>query len=189
MKKLFAVCLLTLGIVCYAGCTKSGNDNVCRILGVVLDSTKEGKKIFLVPVDGPQDAAHVDSAVIKDGKFEFTKDSTGMEIIRLDYHFRDNVQELLVVTEPGEVNVVIGPNSTTAGTPQNDSLQVWKDQIIRRNNAYNQLRLKNDKSPTDSVTRQLKEMQREYLSFNKTFRARQPEGVFKDFMKRMTGEK
>lgn len=188
MKKLFIFCLLALGLVSYTGCSKTGGNGECHISGVVPDQTKAGKKIFLVPVDGIQDAAHVDSVVIKDGKFAFDKDSTGMYVIRLDYHYRDNVQELLVVTEPGEVKVTIGPNSTTAGTPQNDSLQVWKDQVITRNIAYNKLRYQNDKHPVDSVTNRLKEMQKEYAAFNKAFCNRQPDGVFKNFLRRITGE-
>lgn len=184
MRRILIFSLLALGLITYASCEKQSNKNTCHISGIVTDSTKNGKKIFLVPVDGAQDAAHVDSTVIKDGKFEFTKDSTGMEIIRLDYHYRDNVQELLVVTEPGEVKVTIGPNSTSSGTPQNDSLQAWKDNIIRRNIAYNRLRMQNDKTPNDSITEKLKTMQEEYKTFNKAFRDRQPNGVFKNFLAR-----
>ena len=189
MRNLYIYSILACCLFVFLGCSSSSRSAECRIHGIVPDKSKEGIKVFLVPVDGVQDAAHVDSTVIKDGKFEFTKDSTGMGVIRLDYHYRDNVQELLVVTEPGDVNVTIGPNSTTAGTPQNDSLQAWKDQIIRRNVAYNQLRYQNDRHPSDSATNKLKAMQKDYLSFNKAFRSRQPAGVFKDFLKRITGEK
>lgn len=179
MKKLFIFCLLTFGIVCYAGCTRSGDDNVCRIIGVVPDSTKEGKKIFLVPFEGPQDAAHVDSVVIKDGKFEFVKDSIGVEIIRLDYHFRENTQELLVITEPGEVHVTIGANSTTSGTPQNDSLQVWKDLMISQNMAFNQLR---KKKPNEA---EIRDFQSNFSKLNRAFIERQPSGMLKDFLSKM----
>ena len=36
-------------------------------------------------------------------------------------------ENLLVITEPGETYVTIGPVSSSRGTPQNDSLQVWKN--------------------------------------------------------------
>lgn len=185
MRNLFIISALALLLLSLSGCSKKTSPTESHISGVVTDASKEGKKIFLVPVDGLQDAAHVDSTVIKDGKFEFTKDSTAMEVIRLDYHFRENVQELLVVTEPGEIEVTIGPNSTTAGTPQNDSLQVWKDQIIRFNTTYNRLRMQNDSLHNDSITQRLKAMQAEYKALNKAFYERQPEGVFKDFLKRL----
>lgn len=184
MRNLFIISIFVLTLLTLTGCNNTASTTESHISGVVTDPGKEGKKIFLVPVDGLQDAAHVDSTVIKNGKFEFTKDSTAMEVIRLDYHFRENVQELLVVTEPGEVKVTIGPNGTTAGTPQNDSLQVWKDNIIRLNTTYNRLRMQNDKAPKDSITQRLKAMQAEYKAFNKAFYDRQPEGVFKDFLKR-----
>ncbi len=188
MRQFCVYYILTFCLALLCGCSSLDSHSACRIHGAVPDKTKEGIKIFLVPVDGIQDAAHVDSTVIKDGKFSFDKDTTGMYIIRLDYHYRDNVQELLVVTEPGDVNVTIGPNSTTGGTPQNDSLQSWKDRIIRRNMNYNRLLFQYDRHPSDSLAAALKSLQKEYVLFNKTFYSRQPAGVFKDFLRRMTGE-
>ena len=43
----------------------------------------------------------VDSVVIENGTFEFTSDLNEMKVIRVDYHFRSGVQDLLVVSEPG----------------------------------------------------------------------------------------
>ena len=48
--------------------------------------------------------------------------------ILLDYHYRMGVQQLLVVGEPGTIQVVIDSVSHATGTPQNDSLEQWKAQ-------------------------------------------------------------
>jgi thiaminase len=40
------------------------------------------------------------------------------------------VERLLVVTEPGDLNVRIGRVSSSSGTPGNDSLEVWKKATI-----------------------------------------------------------
>ena len=188
MRNLLIISLLALGSLALTGCSKTASESICTIHGTVPDPSKEGKKIFLIPMFGKQDAEHVDSTVIKDGKFLFRSDSAEMKIIRLDYHYRDNVQELLVVTEPGELRVTIGPDSRCSGTPQNDSLQVWKDNIIHRNKAYNLLRLQYDRQPSDSAAARMKKMQADYKSFNHAFYSRQPAGILKDFLKKMVGE-
>lgn len=87
MKKLLSLttfCLLSILLV--MGCKPNVKGGVSHIYGTMESKQWDGKKIFLVPMFGPQDAAHVDSVVIKDGKFEFTADSTELKIIRLDYH-------------------------------------------------------------------------------------------------------
>lgn len=125
MKKLIGFLLLALMM---AGCGKNAvKSGECVIKGVVADTMLEGKRIFLVPLLGPTDAAHVDSVEIKDGKFEFRKDSVMMAKILMDYHYRFNTQVLLVVTDPGTVEVRIDTVSSAKGTPQNDVLQHWKD--------------------------------------------------------------
>jgi hypothetical protein len=49
-----------------------------------------------------------------------------MAKILLDYHYRMGIQPLLVVVEPGNVQVRVDSISSAVGTPQNDSLQQWK---------------------------------------------------------------
>ena len=81
---------------------------------------------FLVPFYGEKNANTVDSVEIKDGKFEFTTDSSKLYKILVDLRFRMGVQSLLVVGEPGDVKVTIDSVSHAVGTPQNDSLEKWK---------------------------------------------------------------
>ncbi len=189
MKKMILAAVFGLmavtSMVVMAGCKPTAK-KICVIHGTMESSRWDGKKIFLVPMFGLQDAAHVDSVVIKDGKFEFTADTTEMKVIRVDYHFRDGVQDLLVVSEPGDVKVTIGSNSISGGTPQNDSLQVWKDKVISFNTEYNKLRMQvRQGGSTDSLMAKGKEIQNAMREFNVAFAQRQPEGVFKNFLKNM----
>ncbi len=189
MKKIIAIVafgLMTVtSMVVMAGC-KATTKKTCRIHGTMESSRWDGKKIFLVPMFGLQDAAHVDSVVIKDGKFEFSADTLEMKMIRVDYHYRDGVQDLLVVTEPGDVKVTVGANSVSGGTPQNDSLQVWKDQMLKFNSEYNQLRMQaHNAGSGDILMTKGKEIQKALRDFNQSFAKRQPNGVFKDFLLRM----
>lgn len=191
MKKLLSLttfCLLSILIV--MGCKPNVKEGVSHIYGTMESKQWDGKKIFLVPMFGPQDAAHVDSVVIKDGKFEFTADSTELKIIRLDYHFRQGTQELLVVSEPGNVKVFIGRNSMTAGTPQNDSLQVWKVAVTKYNETYNQLRAEASKEGSDQLLlTKGKEIQKSLREFTGKMADRQPEGVLKKFLKLQAGRR
>lgn len=68
----------------------------------------------------------VDSMEITNGKFHFEPDSMQMYKILVDYHYRMGLQPLLVVGEPGIVNVIIDSISHATGTRQNDSLEKWK---------------------------------------------------------------
>lgn len=125
MRKLLGLILLAGVLV---GCNqKSAVSGECVIKGTVGNKMLEGKRIFLVPMYGPKDSAHVDSVEIKDGKFEFHKDTVMLAKILLDYRYRFNTQILLVVTDPGTVEVSIDSVSSAKGTPQNNVLQRWKE--------------------------------------------------------------
>ncbi len=174
MRKVL-LCMLALLPLFFLSCKTNSTKRICHIEGTISPNLN-GKKIFLVPARGIQDAAHVDSVVIKDGKFAFDKDTVGMYSIRVDYHYRDGLQELLVVTEPGNVKVIISSNSVSSGTPQNDSLQVWKDFMISQNMKFAQLK----QSGANEV--QIKEFQANFDKLNKAFAGRQKPGVFKDFL-------
>lgn len=182
-KKVFFLLLCVASLSIMMSC-QSNDKKLCRIHGVMESSRWNGKQIFLVPMFGPQDAEYVDSVVIKDGSFEFVADTTEMKVIRVDYHFRDGAQELLVVSEPGDVYVKIGANSTSHGTPQNDSLQVWKEHIERFNSEYNALRAQAHKDGNGNLLMTKgKEIQRELREYNAKMRENMKSGVFYDFLK------
>lgn len=119
-----------LVVAVMAACGDGTRNASCRIHGMVDDSRLNGKQIFLVPLED-NSAEAVDSVYIKDGKFEFATDTCHMAQIIMDYHFRDGVQRLLVVTEPGDISVRIGKVSSASGTRGNDSLEVWKQATER----------------------------------------------------------
>lgn len=127
MKNLMiGTCLLMAAVL--TGCNSETKiaTGTCHITGTA-NANLNGKKIFLVPMTRPATMETVDSVVVENGKFEFTADTCELSVIRMDYHFRSGVQDLLVVTEPGKVEVIIDSISSGKGTPQNDSLQSWKN--------------------------------------------------------------
>jgi hypothetical protein len=125
MKKLL-LCFMAVAVSVVLSCCHTDHGGRCRIVGVVNGEQYEGRRIFLVPLSGPATAETVDSVEIKDGKFCFVPDSAKIYKILMDYRFRMGLQPLLVVAEPGEVQVVIDSVSHATGMPQNDSLEQWK---------------------------------------------------------------
>lgn len=145
-RTLTAAVLLAAVTFVLAAC---GRDQY-RIHGRVTSNELEGIRIFLVPV-GHEEPWNVDSLEIHNHEFSFKGRKHWMCAIRLDRHHRDKGQNLLVATEPGDIYVTIGPNSTGGGTPQNDSLQVWKDLTIEKNLRYGELREAGRKDLADSL--------------------------------------
>lgn len=127
MRKLLYLVLVAAGCsqIC---CTHRGEEYVVK--GSTSQSRLNGEKVYLVPYGSPNmaDSLGVDSAVIKDGKFEF-RGHKGEFLARVtvDMKVRYGTQDLLIVTEPGEITVVIDSVSSGHGTPQNEALQTWKE--------------------------------------------------------------
>ena len=123
MKKLIVFFVAFATIV---SCTRHPEGR-CVINGTIDDpDNRDGEWIFIVP-QGPHEPSEVDSVLIDNGRFTFVTDQEKMGIIRVTMYRRLGLQDLLVVTEPGEVKVTISASSSCGGTPQNDSLQVWKE--------------------------------------------------------------
>lgn len=120
-----ALCLSVL-----SGCQKSEStqlpDGEFKIMGQLPAERYDSACLYLVPMEGPHPRP-VDSVFIgKDGKFEFTGNVEQMAVLRLSWHQRYGIQDLLVVTEPGLTHVTLDSVSSSYGTPQNDALQQWK---------------------------------------------------------------
>lgn len=119
---IFLICI-TMPVV---SCHRSPSE--FRIHGTVISpegKDLEGKYIFLVPL--PVVEENIDSVRIRNHRFEFRGDTAYMAELRIEMKHRMGTENLLVVTEPGDIRVTIGPRSSGEGTPQNDSLQVWKN--------------------------------------------------------------
>lgn len=127
MRKLFYLlfAFLCTGVVC---CTGNHKDEYV-IKGSTSQSRLDGERVFLVPYGTKafEDSIGVDSVVIKNGKFEF-RGHKGEFLARvtMDRRVRYGTQDLLIITEPGEITVIIDSVSSGKGTPQNDLLQAWK---------------------------------------------------------------
>lgn len=126
MKKLFylLLSLISTVVVC---CTGSHEEYVIK--GSTSQSRLDGERVFLVPygTKAYEDSLGVDSTVIKDGKFEFRgRKGEFLARVTVDKRVRYGTQDLLIITEPGEITVVIDSVSSGKGTPQNDMLQAWK---------------------------------------------------------------
>lgn len=126
MKKLFYL-LITFVAAAVLSCSHNNEEYVIK--GSTSQERLNGQRVFLVPYGSPtiEDSIGVDSTVIKDGRFEF-RGHKGEFLARVtvDKRVRYGTQDLLIVTEPGEITVVIDSVSTGTGTPQNDVLQAWK---------------------------------------------------------------
>ena len=153
MRKLFFLCCLAAIVALSAACDNS-EGKTCRIIGVAPDSFMEGQWVFLVPFSNAT-RANVDSTVVKDGKFEFHTDTMMMAKLLTAFRLQLDVQPLLVVVEPGDVEVTIASISSARGTPQNDSLQHWKELTERHNSEMSAFRDGIYKTHT-SVGRQFK---------------------------------
>lgn len=185
MKRLF-FCLGALAAMAAGGCSDgSRSAGTCRICGSVELERLEGVQIFLVPFSGPQDTAHVDSIPIRDLKFEFVTDTPMVAMLRLDYRHRMGVQELLVITEPGEVSVTIGPLSTCTGTPQNDSLQVWKRLTEKLNADWRPLNAMLRSCPADSaatIRARIDSLRADYRARSRQLCLNMGSGLLHDFL-------
>lgn len=148
--KFLAAALLSLLTACSGSNTQQGE---CRIHGTLPSDKWDGQYIFIVPSNKEQNIG-VDSTKIEGNSFELVTDKSYVGILRLHYRYRLHTQELLVVTEPGDVYAHIDTVSSCGGTPQNDSLQAWKQRTTeyRRKSRALTVAYKNFFSEGDSVS-------------------------------------
>ena len=183
--------IITIGLFSAMGCmvmSSCSSETVkkSRIHGTMESANWDGKKIYLVPMFGHVDAAYVDSTIIKNRKFEFATDSCEMKRITVEVTARYGTQDLLVVTEPGDIQVSIGKNSRAGGTPENDSLQVWKDQLMKYSAVLNLLS-KQEKYVNDTslLKSKRKAIISQITSYTEQMKKRMSSGPFKTFLEKM----
>ncbi len=186
MRRIFYAAMSVVALVTMIACTQEGKGN-CRIHGVVDNPQLNDKQIFLVPLED-NSAEAVDSVYIKDGKFEFVTDTCHMAQIIMDYHFRDGVQRLLVVTEPGDINVKIGQVSSASGTPGNDSLEVWKKATENHNREMGTFRRAaetakaTDKAKAEQLLAKVDSIHKAYKQYTRQMGAAIGKGALGDFL-------
>ena len=191
MKKILLCLMAATAMTMFYSC-QTKNANECRIYGVVPDEKFEGKRIFLVPFYGEKNANTVDSVEIKDGKFEFTTDSSKLYKILVDLRFRMGVQSLLVIGEPGDVKVIIDSVSHATGTPQNDSLEKWKvrtemhnRELMKMRKFAAELQAKGDSVQAKYIAQRADSFHLVYKNYTRQMAKNMKEGVLHDFLKDM----
>lgn len=192
MKKILLCFMAVAAATLFYSCQQ--NDGKCYIEGTVNGEQYEGKRIFVVPINGPKTAEYVDSMEITNGKFHFTKDytkdTTQMYQILLDYHYRMGVQPLLIVGEPGHLQVTIDSISSASGTPQNDSLQMWKEATEKYHQEYatynrtiGMLRERGLIEKADTMEQKAREFRISYKNYTRQLAENMKEGALHDFLK------
>lgn len=145
MKKI--IIMLLAGAVMLASCSQ---EKGYVIYGTVSNPELEGAQVFLVPLENAVKET-IDSVVIHNQMFEFRGTEEKMADIRIERFKRYGNENLLVVTEPGETFVTIGQVSSSRGTPQNDSLQVWKNLTMQYYQQSANLRKQGMKAEADAL--------------------------------------
>ncbi len=100
---------------------------VYTIQGTLPSSEYDGEWIYLAPLVNATTET-IDSVKIENSQFTFEGMNEEMRVIRMRMMLRHKFQELLVVTEPGLTTVIIDSVSSASGTPQNEALQLWKEE-------------------------------------------------------------
>lgn len=125
------------GIIAFAACamalTACDQTPLCHIHGTVPSEKWDGQYVFFVP-QYAKDSIGVDSTKITGHEFTFETTKKALYDVRLSWRTRYGIQNLLVATEPGLVEISLDSISHGGGAPLNDSLEAWK----RRTMAYNE---------------------------------------------------
>ncbi|HOO42995.1 MAG TPA: DUF4369 domain-containing protein [Bacteroidales bacterium] len=170
------------------------NQRTYEIKGTLPHEKYDGEYVFLLPLDGVMPRI-IDSVRIKDKSFVFTgkADSAQVKIIRLRPQLRLDIQELLVVQEPGEkIWVRLDSLSSSGGTRQNESLQAWKEAKMKADQTMYILRKMHEANENDStgtvIMQQWDKIQKEFSEYNRRFIEKNEGTAVGRFVKQMTGE-
>ncbi|MDD4514127.1 DUF4369 domain-containing protein [Massilibacteroides sp.] len=142
-----------------------------EINGEVIGKGYENEIIYLVPLKGAT-AETVDSTYIKNGRFHFSVslDSSDIRIIRTRPILRLKLEELLVVTEAGTVQVVLDSVSRAKGTPLNNLLQEWKEKKTESDRKRNELSFtRSENKDSVALKKDLLKTERNFSEYNYSF--------------------
>jgi peroxiredoxin len=135
--------LLVAGSLALTACN---NEPAYKISGII-ENVADGETVYLQEVQG-RDLMKLDSAVVKNGTFNFT----GRQDSTINCYITYTTDEIRMMTElfleNGNINVALSEESRVTGTPNNDIYQVFKDQFIALNKEMNEIY---QKARTDST--------------------------------------
>lgn len=179
LEYFWLLCLFLL-----AGC--KGHSRDYTIMGTLPSEQYDGEWMYLTPMENPR--GRIDSVKIANGSFTFTGSGEEMRVLRLRPVLRLKIQELLVVTEPGQITVKADSIGSVTGTPQNDALQEWKEMREKKLASYSQLwRNLKGSAGADSLAlaQQLKDLRNEERDYNFQFLCRLGHNTLGLFMQEM----
>lgn len=168
MKRILLLPLLSLVLL---SCSES---RTYVINGTLEDAKYNGEYVFLLPLDGVMPRI-IDSVLVKEKSFVFTgkADSAQVKIIRMRHLLRLDIQELLVVVEPGNIWVRLDTVSAAGGTPQNEKLQAWKEAKMQADQTMNLLKRMNqagvDQETSVRIMEQWEKVQADFKQYNRKF--------------------
>lgn len=182
-------CLLT-------SCAGKASQGAYEINGTLPSATLyQDEWMYLVPLTGGSKTNPVDSVQINNGTFRFTGqvDSVQIKILRVRYQLRMALQELLVVMEPGQIQVAIDSTSTAQGTPQNEALQQWKEAKDKHDHALSILMRMEAAKPDSTNLAKLEDLKKthtqQFTDFNTAFVKEHKGTVVGQFVASLTGIK
>ena len=177
--------LLSFLLISFAACT--GNESV--IEGRVPDANYENEKVYLVPVKDASSKT-VDSTLIREGRFQF-KLKPGKQnrifIVRVKPLLRLNLQDILIFSEPGTVYVSMDKNSSSSGTPLNQTLQQWKEKKHASDSTryvlYRKYKEETDESEKARLQSEIEEVNTDYRNFADSLAERNKDNAVGQFIR------
>lgn len=128
MRKLIYV----LAIVSLAMAACSDNKNSYKVIGTV-EGASDGDTVFIQEVVG-RDLLKRDTAIIVNEKFTFTGQQDSAVNRYMTYAKGDSQYFTDFFLENGNINIILGENSTISGTPTNDAYQIFKNKLNKLQN-------------------------------------------------------
>ncbi|HPJ82832.1 MAG: DUF4369 domain-containing protein [Bacteroidales bacterium] len=186
MKRVLLLPLLSLVLFSCSG------SRTYVINGTLEDEKYNGEYVFLLPLDGVMPRI-IDSVQVKDRSFIFTgkTDSAQVKIIRMRHLLRLDIQELLVVVEPGNIWVRLDTVSAAGGTPQNEKLQDWKEVKMQADETMNLLRRMSqtdvDQETAARIAEQWEKVQTDFKEYSRIFIDENQGTAVGRFVRDMTG--
>lgn len=194
MKFIHHTLYLALLIVLLASCAGKTVQGAYEINGTLPSATLyQDEWMYLVPLTGGSKTNPVDSVQINNGTFRFTGqvDSVQIKILRVRYQLRLALQELLVVMEPGQIQVAIDSTSTAHGTPQNEALQQWKEAKDEHDHALSIMMRMEAAKPDSTNQAKLEALKKthtqRFTDFNTAFVKEHKGSVVGQFVSSLTG--
>ncbi|MGQ1945710.1 DUF4369 domain-containing protein [Geofilum sp. OHC36d9] len=114
-------------LFCFFGC--SDNYISYTVQGTVPNVSFSGEYIYLFPFNN-NDLSMLDSVLVVDRSFVYhgLADSVYMMVVRArNPNSRFELEDMLFITQPGDITINLSESSFVSGTPLNDSIQKWKD--------------------------------------------------------------